>query len=136
MTCNYRNLKVLIADDTAFLRSSLIKFLIEMGIERHNIQEFDNGKVAYDSIKNLNVKYDIILSDWNMPVLNGLEFLKAIRSSGEYFKEIPFVLITTVSEREKIIEALNYKVTAYLLKPIKSEKLIETFIKVFGPKDS
>lgn len=136
MSRSYEKLNILIADDTGFLRDALCKILIEIGFEKQNIYECENGKIAFDKLKNSKGHFDIVLSDWNMPILNGLDFLKLVRASNDYFKTIPFVLITTVSEKEKIIEAINYQVSAYLIKPVEPKKLRETLDFIFTKKEN
>ncbi len=134
MDVDYSKTKILIADDTAFLRVSLVKILTELGFEKNNILECENGKLAFDYLRNYNGQFDIVLSDWNMPVMSGLDFLKCVRASSDYFKTIPFVLITTVSEKDKIVEAINYQVSAYLIKPIVEQKLKDTLDRIFTKK--
>ncbi|MBC7712110.1 MAG: response regulator [Rhizobacter sp.] len=132
MTKIYSSKKILVADDTAFLRTSLIKDLVDLGFDKGNILECENGRVAYDNLiasAEKNDHFDLILSDWNMPKLNGLEFLKLVRGSKKYFSDIPFILITTVSEKEKIVEALSYNVSSYIIKPIQLKKLQETIVR-------
>lgn len=135
MNTNYFHKKVLIADDTAFLRSSLIKDLVELGFDKNNILECEHGREAFVNLVSSaerNQRFDLVLSDWNMPKLNGLELLKLVRSSEHYFREIPFILITTVSEKDKIIEALSHNVTSYIIKPIIQKKLQENIDRVFS----
>lgn len=134
MTKEFSNKKVLVIDDTAFLRASLIKDLIEMGFNKNFILECENGKVGQDFLNASAAraeKFDLVLCDWNMPRLNGLDLLKLVRSSDQYFSTIPFVLITTVSEKDKIVEALKYQVTSYIIKPVQIKKLQETIERIF-----
>lgn len=135
MNTNYLHKKVLIADDTAFLRSSLIKDLVELGFDKNNILECEHGREAFANLVSSaerNQQFDLVLSDWNMPKLNGLELLKLVRNSEHYFRQIPFILITTVSEKDKIIEALSHNVTSYIIKPIIQKKLQENIDRVFS----
>jgi two-component system chemotaxis response regulator CheY len=134
MTKDFNNKKILVVDDTAFLRTSLIKDLVEMGFNKNYILECENGKLAYDFLVTSATRaerFDLVLCDWNMPRLNGLDLLKLVRSSDQYFSTIPFVLITTVSEKEKIVEALKYQVTSYIIKPVMIKKLKETIDRIF-----
>lgn len=138
MKTDFSTKKIIIAQDTSFMRTGLVKILIEIGFKDTNIFAYENGKQAFDQLKNHPARFDIILSDWNMPRLTGLEFLKSVRSSQEYFKHIPFILFTTVSEKEKVVEALNYQVSAYILKPIQIQKLkdsLDFVLKVEGKTD-
>jgi len=129
---DYKHKKILIVDDTAFMRAGLIKILIELGFSKDNLRQCEDGNIAVDQLRKDDVVFDLILSDWNMPNMNGLELLKHVRSSGGKTATLPFVLITTVSEKEKVIEAINYKVTGYLLKPVASTALEENLRRIFG----
>lgn len=133
MDNEYSKLKVIIVDDMSFMRTAIIKILLDLGFAEHNLYECENGKIALDLLRDSEPNmFDIILSDWNMPKLNGLECLKAVRRLSSSHNSIPYVLITTVSERNKVVEAINYKVSAYLLKPVEANKLKECFSDIFS----
>jgi two-component system chemotaxis response regulator CheY len=122
--------KIFVVDDTAFMRVTLVKYLIELGFARENITEFENGRLALSAVIADEIKPDLIFSDWNMPVMSGIDFLKALRKD-EQFKELPVVMITTVSEKDKIVECLQYRLRGYLLKPLNKDKLEETVKNIF-----
>ncbi len=122
---------IFVVDDTAFMRASLVKLLIEIGFDRDKIKQFENGQAALDAV-NAESKLDLIFSDWNMPLMTGVELLKAIRSGKHAHSDIPIVMITTVSEKEKVIEALKFKLSGYIIKPIQEDKLLETVENIFG----
>lgn len=126
-----KNIRIMVVDDTAFMRSTLVRLLLELGFHKDNIIQFENGRHALDRLKTSDEKFDLVLSDWNMPNLNGLEFLKLVRASNLYFRKIPFVLITTVSEKEKVVEAILFQVNGYLLKPLEMPKLKETLETIY-----
>lgn len=128
----FQNKKVLIVDDTAFMRMNLVKFLIELGFNNANITEADDGQKAIKRLEDSSLHcFDLVISDWNMPRVSGLELLKRIRHSKEYQKDIPFVLITTISEKDKIIEAVSHNLSGYIIKPVAKQKLEETLKHVF-----
>lgn len=125
MSKNYKTKKVLIADDLGFMRNTLIKVLEDLGFTKGYITQADNAKDALEFLNesaqgNL-VRFDIVFSDWNMPNMSGLQLLKKVRESQKYFKDIPFILITTDSEKEKVIEAVQYRVSNYIIKPATKE---------------
>tara|TARA_R110000868_G_scaffold42681_16_gene144093 strand:- start:6914 stop:7327 length:414 start_codon:yes stop_codon:yes gene_type:complete len=126
----YYRLKVLIVDDTAFMRNNLAKILVDLGFTAGLIHQADNGKggmFALEESEKEGIKnFDIVFCDWNMPKMNGIEMLKAVRASKEYFKSIPFVLVTTDSEKDKVIEAVQYKVSGYIIKPVDKETIEQT----------
>ncbi len=136
MLANYQNIKVLIVDDTAFMRAGLIKILIEMGFSKDNLVQSEDGLLAINQLQNSKAKFDVILSDWNMPNLNGLELLKHVRSGPESIAKLPFILITTVSEKDKVVEAIAHKVTGYLLKPVSRGPLEENLMQIFSEDNS
>jgi two-component system chemotaxis response regulator CheY len=74
------------------------------------------GSKEYENIK-------LILSDWNMPVMNGFEFLKAVKSNGTY-KHIPLIMLTTEAEKSNINKAIQAGASNYLLKPFNPEDLL------------
>ena len=135
MGIDFKSKKILVAEDQAFMRLGMVKLLIDIGFEEINVVACENGKVAYDILKSGIDEFDIVISDWNMPKMNGFELLKAIRAARGYFKNIPFILVTTVSEKEKVVEALNYNVAAYLLKPVQPPKLQESIKRIFTEGD-
>lgn len=104
--------KILVVDDFATMRKIAIKMLNKLGFEI--IEEADSGKSAWEKINNK--KYDIVLTDWNMPEMTGIELLKAIRESDD-LKNTPVILISAESEKEHIVEASKLGVNGYILKP-------------------
>lgn len=132
MDSNFSGKKVFVVDDTGYIRAALVKHLLEFGFSRSNILELSDGKAALEKLRS-KTAVDIIFSDWNMPNMTGVQLLKAIRTSNESYQEIPFVMITTVSEKDKIIEAMKYRLNGYVLKPIQEEKLRETIFSIFDP---
>lgn len=132
---DYSEKIILIVDDQAFLRNSLVKELVRLGANEGRILHANNGREGLEFLNSGNEgegnMIDLVLSDWNMPIMSGLDFLKRVRTSNKSYQKIPFALVTTVSEKDKIIEALNFKVSGYLLKPIDPEKLKELLLTVF-----
>ena len=117
--------KILIVDDTAFNRNSVIKILHELNVQKNHIIEAEDGLKALQLLENLTKQekiVDLIISDWNMPLMTGHDFLKKIRAHPIY-TGLPFILMTTDRERDKILQAIKLKVTNYLIKPITKELL-------------
>ena len=121
------NIKILIVDDFSTMRKIIRNILTQLGFK--NILEADDGTTALEILKK--EKVDLIISDWNMPKMSGLELLKAVRSD-ENFKDIPFVMVTAEAQKESILEAIKYKVNQYIVKPFTPETLKEKLEKVFG----
>ncbi len=114
----------LTVDDSKVVRKAIIKMLTELGIE---CREAEDGKVALAECEKQ--MPDFILLDWNMPVMNGLEFLKVFRSNKNN-DHVIIIFCTTENELAKIQEALSYGTNEYIMKPFDIEvlknKLIQT----------
>ena len=121
------NMKVLIVDDFATMRRILRNILKQIGFT--DINEADDGSTALKELKK--EKYDLILSDWNMPEMPGIDLLNAIRADDE-LKGIPFVMITAEAQKDNIIGAVKAGVNSYIVKPFTAETIGEKLKKVFG----
>ncbi|MBU2537507.1 MAG: response regulator [Proteobacteria bacterium] len=123
MTQDNRN--ILIVDDMAMLRNIMKMQLQRMGFDR--IHEAPDGSAA---LKILNTrKIDLVISDWNMPVMNGFELLREMRTS-ESLKDIPFIMVTAEATQARISMALRLKVDELILKPFTLEILERKIIRV------
>ncbi len=121
------NMKVLVVDDFATMRRILKNVLRQIGFK--NISEAENGRDALSQLKK--EKFDLILCDWNMPEMSGLELLQAIRAD-DNLKDIPFVMVTAEAKKENIIEAVKAGVDSYIVKPFTAETIGEKLKKIFG----
>ncbi len=131
--------RILIADDMSSLRDLLKAYLRRLGFKQ--ISEAADGHEAYQILlaaKSSGAPIQLVISDWNMPNCTGLEFLKMVRAVPEW-KSLPFLLLTTESEKDKVLEALQAQVTNYIVKPIEEktleDKLSRTWQKLQGAKD-
>lgn len=97
-----RGARCLVVDDFEAMRKVTINQLRQMGVER--IESARNGAEALRLLKNQ--RFDVVLSDWNMPVMTGVELLQAMRADERLFA-IPFVLITAEAERSRVQEAIS-----------------------------
>jgi two-component system chemotaxis response regulator CheY len=120
------NMKVLIVDDFATMRRIVRNILKQIGFK--NIAEADDGKSALKELKK--GKIDLILCDWNMPEMPGIDLLKAVRSDDE-LKSIPFVMVTAEAQKDNIVEAVKAGVSNYVVKPFTAETINEKLSKVF-----
>jgi two-component system chemotaxis response regulator CheY len=121
------NMKVLIVDDFATMRRIVKNILTQLGYK--NIIEADDGSTAVDVLKNQ--KVDLIISDWNMPKMTGLELLKHVRADAS-LANTPFIMVTAEAQQDNIILAVKAKVSQYIVKPFTAETLGEKITKVFG----
>ncbi|PKM77082.1 MAG: response regulator [Firmicutes bacterium HGW-Firmicutes-15] len=113
-------MKILTVDDSTIMRKMIVKGVQNMGyeiLEAHNAQEgLSVLSVKYKEIK-------LILLDWNMPGMNGMEFLKRIKAPGSIYGEIPVIMVTTEGERASIVQAIQMGAANYILKPFETEEL-------------
>lgn len=112
--------RCLVVDDFEAMRKVTTNQLRQMGVER--IESARNGAEALRMLKNQH--FDVVLSDWNMPVMTGVELLQAMRADEKLFS-IPFVLITAEAERKRVEEAIAMGVTSMLLKPYSPKQLAQ-----------
>lgn len=107
------DLKFLIVDDSMTMRRIVINSLRNLGYD--NFVEAGDGKEALDKLA-VDSAINFIITDWNMPVVSGLELIKAIRSD-QKVAHLPVLMVTTRGIKEDIIEALKAKVNNYIVKP-------------------
>lgn len=124
-------IKVLVVDDFPTMRRIIKNLLKQIGFE--HIEEAENGTQALNKLKNDN--FGLVVSDWNMPVMDGITFLRNTRQSEE-FKGIPFLMVTAEAEKEKVIEAIKAGVDSYVVKPFTSEILKVKIEKIAEKKKS
>lgn len=121
------NVKILIVDDFATMRKILKNLLFQMGFK--NVIEADDGTTALEVLAK--EKVDLIISDWNMPKMTGIELLKAVRND-ENLKSVKFIMVTAESQKENVIEAIKLGVNQYVVKPFTPEVLREKLEKVLN----
>ncbi len=121
------NIRILVVDDMSTMRRIVKSILNQLGY--NNIDEAENGKQALAKLKS--EKYDFLVTDWNMPEMDGLELVKTIRNDSE-LKNIPVLMVTAEGKKENVIEALKAGVNNYIVKPFTPEVLKEKIEKIFG----
>jgi two-component system chemotaxis response regulator CheY len=119
-------MKFLVVDDFSTMRRIVKNILKQLGYE--NIEEAEDGAQAYSKLQNGN--FDFVVSDWNMPNMDGLELLKKIRSD-ERLKAMPVLMVTAESEKDKVITAIQAGVNNYVVKPFTAEVLKEKMDRIF-----
>lgn len=123
--------RFLIVDDMPSLRQILKAHLRRLGY--HNISEAEDGIQALQMMvaaKTTVSPFQVVISDWNMPNLDGVAFLKKVRATKEW-KNLPFILLTTESEKGKVLEAVVANVSNYIVKPIDEDTLRDKLFKVW-----
>ena len=126
-------LKVLVVDDMATVRLVMTQCLMDLGFT--DILQASTGQMAWDVLTSAESQIGLILSDWNMPKLTGVELLRLIRGDRRYAK-VPFLLVTTESESQRVIEAVKAGVDDYIVKPFTTETLREKLEAVYKRKST
>src|SRR6056297_3295730 len=107
-----KNMRILSVDDFSTMRRIVKNILKQLGYT--NVDEAENGAAGIEAMREK--KYDLVISDWNMPVKTGIEFLKEVRSDPE-LKDTPFLMVTAEAEKDNVVEAMQAGVSNYVLKP-------------------
>lgn len=119
-------MKILIVDDFSTMRRIVKNLLRDLGF--NNTQEADDGLTALPMLKK--GKFDFVVTDWNMPGMQGIDLLKHVRADAE-LKHLPVLMITAEAKREQIIEAAQAGVNGYIVKPFTAATLKEKLDKIF-----
>lgn len=112
--------KILVVDDMVMVRNFIITCLKNYGYS--DISEAKDGLEAWKILLEAKPSYDLVISDWSMPALSGIDLLKKIRAD-ERLKKIPVIMITSESDSEMVAEAAKAGVTNYVIKPFTQEIL-------------
>lgn len=119
-------MKILVVDDFSTMRRIVKNLLRDLGFT--NTHEADDGSTALPMLQTGN--FDFLITDWNMPGMQGIDLLKAVRAD-EKLKSIPVLMVTAESKREQIIEAAQAGVNGYIVKPFTAATLSEKLDKIF-----
>jgi two-component system chemotaxis response regulator CheY len=120
-----KSIKILIVDDFATMRKVVRNLLKQVGYE--DIVEAEDGVMALKALKSQ--KIDVVVSDWNMPNMSGLELLKAMRADAELAKT-PFLMVTAEALQDNVVAAVKAGVNNYIVKPFTAEVLNEKIKKI------
>lgn len=118
--------RILVVDDMSTMRRIIKTILNQLGYS--NVDEAENGKQALAKLKN--EKYDFVITDWNMPEMDGLTLVKEIRNDPD-LKHLPVLMVTAEAKKENVLEALKAGVNNYIVKPFTPEVLKEKMEKIF-----
>jgi two-component system chemotaxis response regulator CheY len=118
-------LKILVVDDSSTMRRIIINTLSRIGYT--NVVEAEHGKAGLEKLAQGGV--EMIITDWNMPEMDGLEFVGAVRGSDG---SIPILMVTTNAAKEDIVSALQAGVNNYVVKPFTPETLKEKIESLLG----
>ncbi|PCI59271.1 MAG: chemotaxis protein CheY [Gammaproteobacteria bacterium] len=121
-----KNMKVLVVDDFSTMRRIVKNLLRDLGFT--NISEADDGSTALPMLQGGD--FDFVVTDWNMPGMQGIDLLKAIRAD-ESLAHLPVLLITAEAKKEQIIMAAQAGVNGYIVKPFTAATLKTKLDKIF-----
>lgn len=121
-----KKMRILVVDDFNTMRRIVKNILKQLGFE--NVGEAENGQEALEVLKK--EKFDFVITDWNMPVMNGLDLLKAIKADAA-LKDIPVMMVTAEAQQQNIVEAVKSGASNYIVKPFTAEVLEEKINKIF-----
>ena len=119
-------MRILVVDDFSTMRRIVRNLLKELGYS--NVDEAEDGAMALTKLKN--EQFDFVISDWNMPVMNGLDMLKNIRADATLAK-LPVLMVTAEAKKENIIAAAQAGANGYVVKPFTAATLDEKLAKIF-----
>ena len=106
------HLNVLLVEDDQNVSNTVRNMLMEMGVS--NVYDAEDGKGALELLREAPEDISLVICDWNMPNVTGIEVLDAIRETNP---ELPFLMITARADRDSVLEAKKYNVSAYICKP-------------------
>lgn len=121
------NMKILVVDDMSTMRRIVKNILKQLGFS--NMDEAENGQEALSKLRG--DTFGFVVSDWNMPVMPGIEMLRAIRAD-EKLKHIPVLMVTAEAQKENLVEAIQAGVNNYVVKPFTAETMQEKINKIFN----
>jgi len=121
-----KNIKILIVDDFSTMRRIIKNLLRDLGF--NNTAEADDGNTALPMLQHGG--FDLLITDWNMPGMQGIDLLKAVRADAK-LATLPVLMVTAEQKREQIIEAAQAGVNGYIVKPFTAATLKEKLEKIY-----
>ncbi|MCE7033338.1 chemotaxis response regulator CheY [Lysobacter sp. GX 14042] len=121
-----KNIRILIVDDFSTMRRIVKNLLNDLGFT--NTAEADDGTTALAELGK--ASFDLVITDWNMPGMPGIDLLRAIRADAA-MKTLPVLMVTAEAKREQIIEAAQAGVNGYVIKPFTAATLNDKLAKIF-----
>lgn len=119
-------MKILVVDDFSTMRRIIKNLLKDLGFT--NIQEADDGSTALPMLQQGD--FDFVVTDWNMPGMQGIDLLRAIRAD-DSLKHTPVLMVTAEAKKEQIVAAAQAGVNGYVIKPFTAATLKEKLAKIF-----
>jgi two-component system chemotaxis response regulator CheY len=124
-------MKILVVDDSSTMRRIIVNTLARLGYK--DVVQAADGVEAWDALQ-ANEDIGVVITDWNMPNMNGLELVKKIRAQDKY-KAMPIIMVTTEGGKKEVIIALKAGVNNYIVKPFTPQVLKEKLEGVLGKNE-
>ena len=121
-----KGMKILVVDDFSTMRRIIRNLLRDLGLT--NAEEADDGATALPKLKS--GKFDFLITDWNMPIMEGIDLVRAIRADAD-LRELPILMVTAEARREQIVAAAEAGVNGYIVKPFNAQTLEQKIAKIF-----
>jgi two-component system chemotaxis response regulator CheY len=119
-------MKILVVDDMATMRRIVKNILKQLGFA--SVEEAENGQEALQKLRA--DTFGFVVSDWNMPVMTGIDMLREIRAD-EKLKAIPVLMVTAEAQQANLVEAIQAGVSNYIVKPFTAETMQQKLQKIF-----
>lgn len=124
-----QSLSVLVVDDNQYMRKMVRNLLVNCGIKE--IYEAADGVAALDAIRTM--APDVVILDWEMPLLSGAELVRIVRSPGVFpMPDIPIIMLTGHCERWRVVEAVRLGVNEYLTKPVSAKAIYDRLVAILA----
>ena len=121
-----KGMKILVVDDFSTMRRIIRNLLRDLGF--NNAEEADDGATALPMLKT--GRFDFLVTDWNMPIMEGIDLVLAIRADPD-LRELPILMVTAEARREQIVAAAEAGVNGYIVKPFTAQTLEQKIAKIF-----
>ena len=121
-----KGMKILVVDDFSTMRRIIRTLLRDLGLT--NAEEADDGATALPMLKT--GKFDFLITDWNMPIMEGIDLVRAIRADAD-LRDLPILMVTAEARREQIVAAAEAGVNGYIVKPFNAQTLEQKIAKIF-----
>jgi DNA-binding response OmpR family regulator len=122
-----QSLGVLVIDDNAYMRKIVRNLLLNLGVK--NINEAGDGIAGLDAIRAFGP--DVVILDWELPLLNGAELVRIVRSPGAFpMPDVPIIMLSAHGERWRVVEAARIGVNEYLVKPVSAKALFDRLMSI------
>ena len=119
-------MRILVVDDFSTMRRIIRNLLRDLGFD--NTEEADDGATALPLLKS--GRFDFLITDWNMPIMEGIDLVRTIRADGD-LRELPILMVTAEARRDLIVAAAQAGVNGYIVKPFNAQTLEQKIAKIF-----